>query len=286
MSTTLPGDASKANCDSSTDDPKLALLTDLAGLVDKFNLLKAALGALAQMGFGNGLELEVSGGAAADLLRLASKETALTATTTLTATHRGRFISCTNTITLNLTAAGTLGDGWFCFVRNAGSGTVTIDPSASELVNGASTLALAAGESAILFCNGSVYKTVGYSPALTSAQVVTALGYTPSVNTHNHDGSYSAIGHNHSGVYVAADNGHDNVGSLCWAGGQDTNGTTPGATVAGSALKATGMVDNGTGALTLSVSATTLTGTWRCLGHSVGAGTGSGTEATLFQRIS
>lgn len=35
----LPSAASKANCDASTDDPKLAILTDLAGVIDKFNLL-------------------------------------------------------------------------------------------------------------------------------------------------------------------------------------------------------------------------------------------------------
>lgn len=39
----LPTPATKANCDSSADDPKLALLVDLAGVVDKFNLLLTAL---------------------------------------------------------------------------------------------------------------------------------------------------------------------------------------------------------------------------------------------------
>lgn len=37
----MPTTASKANCDGSTDDPKLALLTDLADLIDKFNDLIA-----------------------------------------------------------------------------------------------------------------------------------------------------------------------------------------------------------------------------------------------------
>lgn len=40
----MPTTASKANCDSSTDDPKLALLTDLATLIDKFNELLAMRG--------------------------------------------------------------------------------------------------------------------------------------------------------------------------------------------------------------------------------------------------
>lgn len=271
MSTTLPTDATKANCDAGTDDPKLAILTDLAGLVDKFNLLKAALGALAQMGVGNGLELEVSGGSVADLLRLASKETALAVTTTLTAAHRGRFLSCTTTMTLNLTAAGTLGDGWFCFVRNAGSGTVTIDPSTSETVNATATLALAAGESAILFCNGAAFKTVGYSPALTSAQVVTALGYTPSANTHNH-----------SGVYVATNNGALTIGSIAMLTSAAAGSFSAGASYSGlymfNASLNTGSGGLGYGDATF----TAVAGTWVAMTSTNGL---QGYPFTIFQRI-
>ncbi len=39
----IPAAATKANCDSSTDDPKLAILTDLAGVIDKYNLLRVAV---------------------------------------------------------------------------------------------------------------------------------------------------------------------------------------------------------------------------------------------------
>lgn len=40
----MPTSATKTNCDASTDDPKLALLTDLAGVIDKFNALLAMYG--------------------------------------------------------------------------------------------------------------------------------------------------------------------------------------------------------------------------------------------------
>jgi len=49
MATTLPADATKANTDQGTDDPKQALLDDLAAVIDKFNTLKGALGAGAQL---------------------------------------------------------------------------------------------------------------------------------------------------------------------------------------------------------------------------------------------
>ena len=49
MSTTLPGVASKANSDASSDNPQQSILTDLADHIDKFNLLLAALGTAAQL---------------------------------------------------------------------------------------------------------------------------------------------------------------------------------------------------------------------------------------------
>ena len=47
-------------------------------------------------------------------------------------------------VTLTLTAAATLTDGFWCYVRKADSSvnSVTIDPNAAETINGAATLAL------------------------------------------------------------------------------------------------------------------------------------------------
>src|SRR5712691_9495158 len=44
----------------------------------------------------------------------------------------GKTFLATSTFTQTLTAAATLGDGWFCFYRNDGSGVITLDPNASE----------------------------------------------------------------------------------------------------------------------------------------------------------
>jgi hypothetical protein len=88
---------------------------------------------------------------------------------TLVAADRGKPVAASGTWSLALTAAATLADGWWCGVRNTGSGIITIDPDGAELINGAATLALAAGESAIIFCNGSGFYTVGYGPLLSNA---------------------------------------------------------------------------------------------------------------------
>lgn len=72
-----------------------------------------------------------------------------------------RVFACTGTWSLVFAAAATLGDGWWCAVKNEGAGVITLDPDAAELVDGAATLALAAGQSCIVYSNGAALKTVG-----------------------------------------------------------------------------------------------------------------------------
>jgi hypothetical protein len=82
---------------------------------------------------------------------------------TAVAADRGKLIDCSSgTWALTLTAPGTLGDAWYCGVRNSGSGVITVTP-ASGNINGASTLALSAGASCLVFCNGTGFFTVGLS---------------------------------------------------------------------------------------------------------------------------
>lgn len=75
----------------------------------------------------------------------------------------GCVIDCSGTWTLSLTAAATLGDGFYLWVRNAGTGTITIDPSGSELISGQSTITVSTGNMALVTCDGS-----GFSVALSS----------------------------------------------------------------------------------------------------------------------
>lgn len=74
--------------------------------------------------------------------------------------HQQVFI-CTNTFTLALTAAATLGDGWSCCVRNDGIGVITIDPNSTEQIDGVTSIALNPGDSCTVYCNGSAFKTIG-----------------------------------------------------------------------------------------------------------------------------
>ncbi len=81
-------------------------------------------------------------------------------------------------ITLNLTAAATLGDGWFIDVNSSGAGPCTIDPDGAELIDDASTILLLQNKSTRIVCDGSAFWTVGrsnFTPSFTSSeQTVTA----------------------------------------------------------------------------------------------------------------
>lgn len=58
---------------------------------------------------------------------------------------------------------------WFCYVRNSGSGAVSLDPSGSITIDGGLTLSVQPGESAIVTTDGSNYYTVGYGRSATFA---------------------------------------------------------------------------------------------------------------------
>ncbi len=73
----------------------------------------------------------------------------------------GKTFIATSTFTQTLTAAATLADGWYCGYRNDGSGVITIDPNAAETIDGQATITLQPGESCLIYCNGSAFKTIG-----------------------------------------------------------------------------------------------------------------------------
>lgn len=178
--------------------------------------------------------------------------TAKSGSYTVEAGDRGRLINCTGTWTLSLLAAATAGAGFAFAVRNSGTGVITIDGGGAELVDGAATITLTAGSSAVIVCDGTGWLSVGRDAILD---------------------------------YVKHDHGHNNIGSLCFAGntlGAATTAANPGGTVAGSALKAA-CINIGGGGIPLHAS--TLSGTWKCLGWYRNTLTGAVEAATLWQRI-
>lgn len=86
--------------------------------------------------------------------------------TNITDSYNQGVLICTNTISLNLMPAATSGAGFLLAIYNYGTGVVTIDPNASETINGASTLVLPAGGSVMVVCDGTQWYGLYYTAEL------------------------------------------------------------------------------------------------------------------------
>jgi hypothetical protein len=73
-----------------------------------------------------------------------------------TATLSDCVLLCSETWTLALPPANSCA-GLHLWLRNTGGGSITVDPDGAEQIDGGSTLALAADESAHIICDGSAW---------------------------------------------------------------------------------------------------------------------------------
>lgn len=98
---------------------------------------------------------EIFGNGYFDLYR--DKTQALSTNTTLTGVHNKRLIEATLSPTLTLTGAATLGVNWYVWVRNAGSGTITIGrATGGDTINGtAANITIRAGRSIRIAVNAA-----------------------------------------------------------------------------------------------------------------------------------
>ena len=75
--------------------------------------------------------------------------------------------------TFELPLANTAGNNWFCYLRNGGSGAISVDPSGAVQINGSASLSLQPGDSAIIATDGVAYYTIGLGK-----QAIFAFDYT------------------------------------------------------------------------------------------------------------
>lgn len=172
---------------------------------------------------------------------------------TVVAGDRGKLIDATGTWTLTLPAAATAGAGFTFALRNSGAGVITIDPNASEQIDGATTITVAAGASCLVVCTGTAWRTVGLAIPITYP-ISVAKGGT---------GATGAAGARDNLAAVGRDHGHNKVGSFCFA-------AVTGAVAAVNSTRAgSGLIPCSGNRLTFSSSQSgSLSGTWRCLGVS------------------
>lgn len=67
-------------------------------------------------------------------------------------------------VTFSITAAATLGAGWWCYVRNGGSGAenagqLTLDPNAAETIDGLTTVVTYPNDLRLITCDGTSFFT-------------------------------------------------------------------------------------------------------------------------------
>lgn len=82
--------------------------------------------------------------------------------TTLTSASRaGVFVWTSGAGTVTLPSAAPTGNNWFVMIRNGGTGSLIVDCSGGDTINGAVSLVFQPGDSAVVVCNGIGFYTVG-----------------------------------------------------------------------------------------------------------------------------
>jgi len=81
--------------------------------------------------------------------------------TALTTDRSNTYVWTGGAGTLTLTAASTLGNNWFMFLRNSGTGALTASGSGGNTINGSASIILQPTDSCIIVCSGSTFYTVG-----------------------------------------------------------------------------------------------------------------------------
>jgi hypothetical protein len=81
--------------------------------------------------------------------------------TALTTDRSSTYVWTGGAGTLTLSAASTLGDNWFMFLRNGGTGALTVSGTGGNTINGSGSLIFQPSDSAIIVCSGSTFYTVG-----------------------------------------------------------------------------------------------------------------------------
>jgi hypothetical protein len=64
--------------------------------------------------------------------------------------------------TVTLPLVSVVGDNWFVMVRNAGTGTLTVNTSGGQLLDSSASKLFQPGDSAFIVCTGTDYLTIGY----------------------------------------------------------------------------------------------------------------------------
>ena len=86
---------------------------------------------------------------------------ARTSNTMIGAADNSTLIDITSgTFTQTFDAAATLGSGWFCYIKNSGTGDITLDPNGAEQIDGLASYVMYPNEVRLVQCDGVALRSV------------------------------------------------------------------------------------------------------------------------------
>lgn len=104
--------------------------------------------------------------------------------TTINSTARaGVYVWVAGAGTLTLSDAAATGNNWFVMVRNGGTGSLLVDCSGTDTIDGSGSLVFQPGDSAVIVCNGIGYYTVGLGKSTEFAFTQLTKGVTTGTYT-------------------------------------------------------------------------------------------------------
>jgi len=99
--------------------------------------------------------------------------------TTLPSTIRAQLALWSSGVgTLTMPSAATVGAGWFCMIRNGGTGILTLAVTGADTIDGASSQQLQLTESLVIVSDGTNWNTFGYGRSNTFAYTQLSLSVT------------------------------------------------------------------------------------------------------------
>lgn len=103
-----------------------------------------------------------------------------------------------------LTSAATLGNDWFCYVRNNGTGALVVSAPGGESIDGTGSVTYNPGDSSLIICDGSDFFTIGFGQAPQFTFDYVAISLTGQTSPYVLSGSeLNRISYNFSGVLTA-----------------------------------------------------------------------------------
>lgn len=114
--------------------------------------------------------------------------TAFNSNYTTTLADRAKMFNWTGAAgTLTLPDPTVVGNNWFIYLRNSGSGAISADAPGVTLIDGDSFLSFQPGESAIIACDGTGFYTIGFGQSATFAFDYTVIDVSGT-------GNYTLVG--------------------------------------------------------------------------------------------